>query len=143
MEDQEQSKTFNHGRAAKSDLIAIVGELEHARRHAIRSANVKKEDDSEESFRFLVWAIQAKEMRRELMQKYFGDIKPEYWCLCKSMACLRQLAYETCDNDPDFLKDVDGLVDSVWGAALGEDLSDCEACREDKKSVSIDHMGDN
>lgn len=124
----EQLNEFNHARAGRSDQIAIVAELEHIRRHAIRSA-VSSDDGG---FEFLVIAKSAQDMRRNYMKKYFGHIDTKYWCLCKSAACLRQLAYEAGGDDIEELKEIDGLVDLIWGSALDEDLSDCESCRSDR-----------
>lgn len=69
------------------------------------------------------------------MGKHFADIDSKHWCLCKSAACLRQLVYEVNGDDSELLVEVDNLVDSIWGDATGEDLSDCEACISDKNSV--------
>lgn len=132
MEEPNTSKTFDHAKAGIGDRIAAVGEMEHARRHAIRSA-ISAEDEGT-SFNFLVLAKQLQDMRRAYMNKHFGDIDDKYWCLCKSAACLRQIAYEVDGDDIEFLKEVDNLVDNIWGAAVGKDLSDCEACRDDKNA---------
>lgn len=106
------------------------------RRHALRSAIVLSiEEKSEESFKFLVWAKQLQDARRKYMGKHFADIDTKHWCLCKSAACLRQLAYEVEGDDIELLVEVDNLVDGVWGDALGEDLSDCKVCKEDKGEV--------
>lgn len=132
---EETQNSFNHTKAGTSDRIAVVGELEHARRHALRSAIVLSiEEKPEESFKFLVWAKQLQDMRRKYMGKHFADVDSKHWCLCKSTACLRQLAYEVEGDDSEFLVEVDNLVDQIWGSALGEDLSDCTACVDDKKS---------
>ena len=124
---------FDHAKAGTSDRISVVGELEHARRHALRSAIVLAiEEKPEESFKFLVWAKQLMDLRRSYMGKHFANISAKHWCLCKSAACLRQLAYEVEGDDSEFLVAVDNLVDEIWGDALGEDLSDCEACKSDR-----------
>lgn len=136
---EDSTKAFNHAKASVSDRIAIIGELEHSRRHALRSAvTLSIEEKAEEAFKFLVWAKQLQDMRRAYMGKHFSDIDSKHWCLCKSMACLRQLAYEVDGDDADFLVEIDNLVDEVWGDATGEDLSDCEACVNDKKSIIKD-----
>lgn len=127
-------KTFNHDKAGVSDRIFILSEMEHARRHAIRSAVAAEDGDM--SFNFLVWAKTLQDLRRNYMKKHFGDIDDKYWCLCKSAACLRQLVYEVDGGDLDTLKEVDALVDDIWGTAVGKDLSDCEACRDDKNTPS-------
>ena len=36
----ENEQIFNHGKAGTADRIALISEMEHARRHAIRSAAV-------------------------------------------------------------------------------------------------------
>lgn len=132
---EEPQKPFNHAKAGTSDRIAVIGELEHSRRHAIRSAIVLyTEEKPEESFKFLVWAKQLQDLRRNYMGKHFANIDTKHWCLCKSTACLRQLAYEVEGDDCEFLTEVDNLVDQIWGDATGEDLSDCEACATDKKA---------
>lgn len=141
MEDSQEN--FNHNKAATSDRIAILSELEHSRRHAIRSAvTLSIEEKAEDAFKFLVWAKQLQDMRRKYMAKWFGNIDAKHWCLCKSAACLRQLAYETEGDDSEFLTEVDNLVDQIWGDALNEDLSDCIACAEDKKAGEGE-VGDN
>lgn len=133
---EDSSKSFNHAKAGMSDKIAIIGEMEHARRHALRAAiTLSIEEKTEEAFKFLVWAKQLQDMRRAYMGKHFADIDSKHWCLCKSAACLRQLVYEVNGDDSELLVEVDNLVDSIWGDATGEDLSDCEACISDKNSV--------
>lgn len=130
-------ETFNHDKAAAADKIAWIGEAEHAMRHCLRSAAVlATEENKEEAFAFLVWAKQLKDMRRKYMAKWFGDVSPKSWCLCKSAACLRQLSYEIGGDDSEFITEVDNLVDQMWGGAINMDLSDCSNCLEDKKSVS-------
>lgn len=127
-----EEKTFNHKKTGTSDKIALVGELEHARRHALRSA-VSVEDE-EKQFFYLTLAKQLQTIRREYMRNHFGQIADSDWCLCKTAACLRQIAYEVFESNSDELKEIDNLVDEIWGNALGEDLSDCEACKDDRKN---------
>ena len=132
---EKEKEIFDHGKAGVSDRIAVIGEMEHLRRHALRSA-ISSESE-EDQFRFLVWATALQTMRRNYMNTYFGGMDDRYWCMCKSAACLRQLIYEVEGNAMDIglLKDVDNLVDDIWGTAIGKDLSDCEACRDDKNSA--------
>lgn len=133
MNDNEMQKTFNHDKASVSDKIRMVGELEHARAHALRAAaSAWREDDDSESVRYLLLAKRAQALRRDYMQKHFGDIKDTDWCLCKSAACIRQIAYEVCEGDSIELKELDDFVDEIWGQALDMDLSDCIACKEDR-----------
>lgn len=128
----EESVSFNHGRGATSDRIATLAEMEHARRHCLRSAvALAQEEKDDEAFKFLVWAKQLMDMRRKYMGAWFPNVDTKHWCLCKSTACLRQLAYEL--GDQDLILSVDTLVDEVWEDATGEDLSECSVCREDKK----------
>lgn len=127
-----EEKTFNHKKTGTSDKIALVGELEHARRHALRSA-VSVENE-EKQFFYLTLAKQLQTIRREYMRTHFGQIADSDWCLCKTAACLRQIAYEVFESNSDELKEIDNLVDEIWGKALGEDLSDCEACKDDREN---------
>ena len=130
---EESQKPFNHAKAGTSDRLALIPALEHSRRHAIRSAIVLYiEEKPEEAFKFLVWAKQLMDLRRNYMGKHFANVDTKHWCLCKSTACLRQLAYEVEGDDSEFLAEVDNLVDQIWGDATGEDLSDCESCATDK-----------
>ena len=134
MSNDSERENFDHAKAGVGDRIAAVGEMEHLRRHALRSA-VSSEEGSELAFSCLVWAKQLQDMRREYMRKHFGEIDDKLWCMCKSAACLRQLAYEVDGDDANFLKEVDNLVDDIWGTAVNKDLSDCESCRADREEV--------
>jgi len=134
MSNDNERENFDHAKAGVGDRIATVGEMEHLRRHALRSA-ISSEEDSELAFNCLVWAKQLQDMRREYMRKHFGEIDDKLWCMCKSAACLRQLAYEVDGDDANFLKEVDNLVDDIWGTAVNKDLSDCETCRSDREEV--------
>lgn len=134
MSDDNERENFDHAKAGIGDRIAIIGEMCHLRRHALRSA-ISSEEGSELAFNCLVWAKQLQDMRREYMRKHFGEIDDKLWCMCKSAACLRQLAYEVDGDDANFLKEVDNLVDDIWGTAVNKDLSDCETCRSDREEV--------
>ena len=134
MSNDNERENFDHAKAGVGDRIATVGEMEHLRRHALRSA-ISSEEGSELAFSCLVWAKQLQDMRREYMRKHFGEINDKLWCMCKSAACLRQLAYEVDGDDVNFLKEVDNLVDDIWGTAVNKDLSDCESCRSDREEV--------
>lgn len=126
-------KTFNHGKASVADKIRLISELEHARAHALRAAvSAWEEEDDSESTKYLLIAKRAQTLRRDYMKKHFGQLKDTDWCLCKSAACLRQVAYEVCEGDAVELKEIDDFVDEIWGQALDMDLSDCIACRDDK-----------
>ena len=133
--EPNEPKKFDHVKGSTSDKIAIIGELEHARRHALRAAaSAWREEDDSESTRYLILAKRAQSIRRDYMREHFGELKETDWCLCKSAACLRQLAYEVCEGNVLELKEIDDFVDEIWGEALGQDLSDCIACREDKEA---------
>ena len=130
---EEKKEIFDHEKASVSDAIRLIGELEHARAHALRSAVVAEGADDE--MFYLVLAQQAKEIRREYMQTHFPNIDSKLWCLCKSAATLRQIAYEIWGEKAEQLKQIDNLVDDVWGKAVGKDLSECEACKNDKDDI--------
>lgn len=137
MSNEQTEKTFNHNKAGTSDKIALIGEIEHLRRHALRAAAStlqEEESDDSDSTRYLILAKRAQELRREYMKKHFGELKDTDWCLCKAAACLRQIAYEVCEGDAVELKEIDDFVDEIWGGALNMDLSDCESCRSDREN---------
>lgn len=134
--NNEAEKNFNHDKASVADKIRLISELEHARAHALRSAvSAWEEDDDSESIKYLLLAKRAQTLRRDYMKKHFGQLKDTDWCLCKSAACLRQVAYEVCEGDAVELKEIDDFVDEIWGQALNMDLSDCLACRDDRAPV--------
>lgn len=130
---EAKEEIFNHKKAAVSDDIRLVAELEHIRAHALRSAVVA--EGTEDEMFYLVAAQRAKELRRQFMQDHYPNIDSKLWCMCKSAACLRQVAYEIWGEKAEFLKQIDTLVDDIWGKATGEDLSDCEACKDDKGEI--------
>jgi len=130
----DNEKTFNHDKASVADKIRLIGELEHIRAHALRAAaSVWREEDDSEAVKYLVMAKRAQTLRREYMKNHFNEIKDTDWCLCKSAACLRQVLYEVNNGWPEELKELDDFVDEIWGGALGMDLSDCVACKEDRE----------
>lgn len=121
---------FDYETANVSDGIALVGELEHIRRHALRSAQLSAGTDDE--IFYMVTAKRAQDLRRKYMAKHF-EAPEKLHCLGKCTAALRQLAYETDTGDAEFLHSVDELVDSVWGKITDKDLSGCESCRADQE----------
>lgn len=135
----EEKPIFNHDTAAVSDSIRLISELEHIRAHALRSAVVA--EGTEDEMFYLVTAQRAKEIRREYMQEHYPDIDSKLWCLCKSAACLRQVAYEIWGEKAEQLKEIDNLVDDIWGKATGKDLSECEACRDDRGELELGQEG--
>lgn len=136
METKETQKTFDHGKASVADKILLVGELEHGRRHCVRSAAAAwREEDDSDSFQYLVWAKRFQELRRKYMKEHFRELKESDWCLMKVCASLRQLTYEVCEGKMEELKELEDLIDEITGKALGMDMSDCLACKEDKEEV--------
>lgn len=134
MIDEQDKKTYDHNKGHVADQIALISELEHIRRHAIRAAaSTWTEEDDSEAVRYLVIAKRAQTIRREYMRNHMSEIKEADWCLCKASASLRQLLYEVNEGWPEELKEIDDLIDDIWGPALDMDLSDCASCREDKE----------
>lgn len=135
MSDEETKKTFDHAKASVADKIALLGELEHGRRHCVRAAaSAWREEDDSESVQYLLWAKRFQTLRRDYMKKHFSDFKETDWCLIKVCAELRSLVYEVCEGDVEELKEFEDLIDEITGKALGMDMSSCLACREDKES---------
>ena len=128
MEDKQETKykTLN-----TSDHIAAVGEMEHLYRHAMRSKQVALGTDDEVFYQVI--ANKAKALRRKYMRTYFPDCDDKLWCLGKASASLRQVVYEADEGHTELVKEVDDLVDEIWGKITGEDLSGCEACKSDMK----------
>ena len=118
-----------HDKAALQDVISLVGELEHSYRHAIRSAYSSETD--EQKLNYSIIANRLREARRKIMKERLGDIDEKDWCLCKSAACLRQISYEIYNGDWEQLKLIEEIVDMIWSKATGEDLSGCQACKND------------
>lgn len=133
---EKDEKTFNHDKASVADKIALIGELQHGRRHAIRAAaSVWREEDDSDSVQYLLWAKRFQSIRREYMKKHFGELKETDWCLIKVCAELRSLIYEVCEGDSEELKEIDDLIDEITGKALGMDMSLCVSCREDRADL--------
>lgn len=130
MEDKlaEKYQTLN-----TSDHIRSVGELEHIYAHAMRSKQVAKDTDDEVFYQVI--ANKAKTLRRKYMRTYFPDCDDKLWCLGKASASLRQVVYESDEGHTELVKEVDDLVDEIWGKITNEDLSGCEACKSDKSEV--------
>lgn len=110
-----------------TDSLALVGEMEHTRRHLLRSAQYAEEDDK---IFYIVLAKQIQEARRKYMAKHF-PVDTKLWCLVKCAATLRQLLYETTTDDTETLKEIDSIIDDIMEKATGKDLSECSACKED------------
>lgn len=129
----EHIKEFDYSTANTSDHIRVIGDLEHIYSHAMRSKQVAK-DTNDEVF-YQVVANKAKDLRRKYMRTYFPDCDDKLWCLGKASASLRQVVYEADEGHTELVKEADDLVDEIWQKITGEDLSDCSACKEDKKEV--------
>lgn len=128
---------FDYNLANVSDGVALVGELEHIRRHALRSAQLSAAEENDEDVIFyLVTAKRAQDLRRKYMAEHF-NAPEKLHCLGKCTAAVRQLAYETDTGDAEFLREIDELVDSVWGKITDQDLSGCESCRKDMTDDTI------
>lgn len=128
MEEQQEAKykTLN-----TSDHIRVIGDLEHIYSHAMRSKQVAWGTDDEVFYQVI--ANKAKALRRKYMRTYFPDCDDKLWCLGKASASLRQVIYESDEGNTELVKDADDIVDQIWEKISGRDLSDCEACRSDKK----------
>ena len=118
------------------DVVALIGELEHTRRHALRAfVAASNEEDKERALTYQMFVDKAQRLRRELTEKNFPDLTEKDWCLVKVAACLRQLNYETFTGNTEALTEIDGLVDEILELATGEDLSGCATCRDDRSTL--------
>ena len=125
MEIDHESKTI-------SDKITVLGEVEHIRYHALKSAGVKMEDEEDEIF-FQTVARMALDFRRKYQKKHFPDIPDELWCLGKAVETARQRVYEADEGDTEDLKEIDAIWATIWGRITGRDLSGCVSCADDAK----------
>lgn len=121
-----------HDHLALEDTLSLVGELEHQRRHNLRSYFAAK--DSEDKFFHLVSAASALQLRRRVQAKV-GKVDTEDWCILKSAQAIRQLNYETMEGDEELFNDIESFVDSLNSHALKQDMSGCRACKEDLEGV--------
>lgn len=135
MNNNELEKTFNHKTASIVDKIALLGEIEHAYAHAVRSATSLYEEERDDSdfAKYAIWAGQLRELRREVQRKAFPDLTEYDWCLLKALSRVRQLAYETQWGDFETLKAIEDVVDDITSDIFGEDLHGCASCREDRQ----------
>ena len=126
MDDNEKKyQTLN-----TSDHIRAISECEHIYSHAQRSKQVAKDTDDEVFYQTI--ANKAKELRRKYMRTYFPDCDDKLWCLGKASASLRQVVYESDEGHTDIVREVDDLVDEIWGKITGKDLYGCTICKDDK-----------
>lgn len=130
MEDKQEEKyqTLN-----TSDHIRAISELEHIYSHAMRSKQVAKDTDDEVFYQVI--ANKAKTIRRKYMRTYFPECDDKLWCLGKASASLRQVVYEADEGHTELVREVDDLVDEIWGRISHKDLYGCESCKSDKNEV--------
>lgn len=124
---------MNHKNLALADKINLLGELEHLRRHCLRSAHTI--GDKEKKFYYQVKAKQLKDLRRNTQKKWLGTDEID-WCIVKSSACLKQLNNELAAEDLELYSNIESIADELLGHALGEDLRGCSSCRDDVKDNS-------
>lgn len=128
---------IDHELKNTSDIILLIGEMQHIQRHALRSM-VSPNIEEEERVWYAVLAKQAKDARRSLMRKHFPDCPDELWCLGKASASLRQLAYETFTGDIEELSEIEDIVDSIWSKITGQDMTGCRSCASDREEEKED-----
>lgn len=129
----EEEQLIKYQTLNTSDHIRAIGECEHIYAHAMRSKQVAKDTDDEVFYQVI--ANKAKTLRRKYMRTYFPDCDDKLWCLGKASASLRQVVYESDEGHTELVKEVDDLVDEIWGRISGKDLSGCSVCKDDKDSV--------
>ena len=113
------------------DILFLIAELEHMRRHAILAAA----SDEEDNFQYLVLASQCQKTRRDIQKKYFSNVKTKDWCIVKSSARLLQLTEELANGDLEEISSLKRIVDEAINISTGEDISMCESCKKDKEEV--------
>lgn len=122
---------IDHNKLSILDRVAIIGELEHIRRHAVRSAHIAEAEEKKLSYGVI--AQRAKQLRRRYQKEYL-DCDELDWCLVKSSAALKQLFYET-GSEFSFLDEAERLTDEILSNAYNIDLSGCESCANDKEDI--------
>lgn len=123
---------MNHDHLALEDTLALVAELEHSRRHHLRAAY--SVEDQEDKFFHLVTAARCQRLRRQVMGR-LPKVDVEDWCALKSAQAIRQLNYELMEGDEELFRELEDLVDSVNTHALKQDMSGCQACKNDVSKV--------
>ena len=129
---KDENSKIDHKLMSTVDILSLIGELEHLRRHCLLAVINAPE---EHTLRYLVLASQCQRTRRKLQKKYFGKVEERDWCIVKSASRLLQMTEETANDDLDELRELKELVDSAILIATGEDISFCEACRQDADMV--------
>lgn len=117
-----------HKKLGVEDKLYLIGEIEHARRHALKSAAVAEE--KEDKIFYYVKANQALELRRKHQEK-LGPIKITDWCLTKVATEIKQLNQETFDGDMELFEETQKFADGLASHALETDLSGCQSCESD------------
>lgn len=121
---------IDHDNLTITDNLRLVGELEHARRHAVMAA---VSNETEESLPYLMIARHAQQARRDFMRKHF-HVQEKDWCLVKTAGTLLQLMDELADGDEEEIKQIKKLVDEIIETTTGDDISGCQSCRGDMES---------
>lgn len=129
---EKSAESLKHKKMNLSDKIWQLGELEHLRRHARRSAKVAKDED--EKLFWNVIALQSKKIRRDFQKEYL-DTDDLSWCPEKVAASLKQLNYECEQEGSELFDRIENLCDMVLSHALGEDLYSCESCAKDAAGI--------
>lgn len=122
---------MDHKKLSLTDKIKLLGEVEHSRSHLLRSAHTT--EDEEKKFWYLVKAKQAQDLRRKIQEKWLKTDELD-WCLVKSASRLKWLNEEVAFDDIELFSDIENFADSILGHGLGEDLSGCKSCQEDKNN---------
>lgn len=124
-----------HKHMALEDQLRLLGELEHGRAHALRSAHAVK--GQEDKFFWLVTAARYQRLRRQVQGK-IGEIATEDWCALKVAQNVRQLNYELMSGDEELFNELEDLVDSVNSHVLKRDMTGCGACTNDMQIENRD-----
>lgn len=122
----------------KMDVLWLLGELEHERKHALRAARVFDNVEKDKSFKNIVRAGQAQTMRREIQN--FFDISEEEWCQVKVAMIIKQLAYETFEGNIELFKKLEDFTDDILSDALNEDFRGCKSCKEDMNEEEAEKL---
>lgn len=124
---------MNHEHLALEDTLSLLGELEHQRRHNLRSYYAAT--DQSDKFFHLTTAARAQRLRRQVQSK-LGSIDAEDWCALKSAQAIRQLNYELMSGDEELFNELESFVDSLNSHALKQDMSGCKACKTDMLALT-------
>ena len=128
----DDKPTFNYASANLADQISVIGELEHAYFHALKSASTVEEADA---VYYLTVASMIKDFRRDFMREHFPDIKETDWCLLKAIETVRQRVYESSNSSYKDLKQINDLWSLITEHIFEVDMSGCAVCKADKDGV--------